>query len=98
MAGVSSMGRIARLAAAFSIGLSMSVLGSGIVLAQSCATTANCAADRTCQPGLFGGECRELRCNANSDCPAGRRTCLGGVCQTGCASNAQCRGGLLCVG
>jgi hypothetical protein len=86
------------LAPAFSIGI-LVLLSPGVALAQSCGDShANCPQDQTCQPGLFGGECRRQPCNANSDCPSARRTCLGGFCQTGCSTSAQCGRGLVCQG
>jgi hypothetical protein len=66
--------------------------------AQSCASNAGCPNDQTCQPALFGPQCRNMPCNADLDCPFDRPFCFGGLCQAGCRSNAQCGGGLRCVG
>ena len=92
------MAWIARLVTAFSLSMFWVLAAEVPSFAQSCNSNANCAQDRTCQPGLFGGECRELKCNTNRDCPTSRRTCFGGVCQTGCSGNAQCGQGFLCQG
>ena len=92
------MAWIARLVTAFSLSMFLVLAAEAPSFAQSCNSNPNCAQDRTCQPGLFGGECRELKCNTNRDCPTSRRTCFGGVCQTGCSGNAQCGQGFLCQG
>lgn len=51
--------------------------------ATSCTTDAQCSSDTTCQPALVPGtkECKEQRCNFNSDCPADRGLCSGGACR-----------------
>jgi hypothetical protein len=58
------------------------VISAGAGLAASCTSDAQCPNDLVCQPALVPGtkECKELRCNFDSDCPADRGTCEGGSC------------------
>ena len=51
----------------------------------TCSNTDQCASDRVCfapkaLPGL-PKECRQLPCNADSECPSARPQCLMGICQ-----------------
>ncbi len=51
----------------------------------ACSHTDQCSSDRVCfapkaLPGL-PKECRQLPCNADSDCPSARPHCLMGICQ-----------------
>jgi len=71
----------------FAVFVLSTVLWTGALVqpasATSCATDAQCSSDTTCQPALIPGtkECKEQRCNFNSDCPTDRGNCLGGACR-----------------
>lgn len=72
--------------AAFATVAVSALLWAGVLLqpaeATSCTSNAQCPSNLVCQPALIPGskECKELRCNANTDCPADRGTCEGGSC------------------
>src|SRR5712671_3358746 len=81
----------------FVAGVILSTLGGGSASAQSCTTSASCSTVDTCQSGLFGRYCGEQRCNADSECPAGRRICSLGSCRASCTTNAACGTGFVCA-
>lgn len=84
-----------RVLTAVTIGAALSLVLGATPARAACTTTAQCDANHVCLPSAIPGisECRELRCNANSDCPAARPTCTGGACRS-LASTPTPGGGL----
>ena len=90
------MAWLARLA--FAAGCFFWALNGGTAVAQSCTTSANCSSVDTCQAGFLGFRfCGEQRCNADRDCPAGRRVCSNGSCRASCMTDANCGAGFVCL-
>lgn len=50
----------------------------------ACTNTSQCATHQVCQDSLVPGikECKELRCNDDSQCPTARPLCLSGACRS----------------
>jgi hypothetical protein len=89
---------IARACSALGIAALLYLLVPAAALAQSCSSNAGCPADQTCQPVLFGMQCRNMPCNFDAECPFDRPFCFGGLCQAGCRRAQDCGAGLRCVG
>src|SRR5258708_26834542 len=74
---------------ALSVGIFLFALATQSAFAQ-CGTTADCSNTTVCLRDFFGGgTCTSLACNANSQCPAARPSCIVHECVTTAAPRSR---------
>lgn len=66
------------------IGVLLPIMLSAQPALAACTSTGQCPTHQVCQNSLVPGikECKELRCNADSECPTARPSCSLGICRS----------------
>ncbi len=66
------------------IGVLLPIMLSAQQVLAACTSSSQCPTHQVCQDSLIPGikECKELRCNADSECPTARPSCSLGICQS----------------